>query len=411
MKFKGFDDWIEIFRGGKQIDANGVEHDGDALIDQAIATFDPQTHEPPLTVGHPKDNAPAFGWVEGLKKAVRDGKAVLLAKFKQVVPEFASAVEQGLFKKRSASFYPDGRLRHVGFLGAAPPAVKGLADLSFKDGGDCLVFEFADPWAWDTLARMFRRMREYFIEKDGVEAADQIIPAYAIEDLAEAAKQEPEGVQPGFGEPISTTQEKGENKMTFKEFFEMFKFWKQVQADPDMELPAGDSRGQVQAGGGDGSKRFSEADLEKARQEAAQAEREKVEAEFAEKARQAAREARKKEISAWCDQNLKAGKIAPAWADAGLVAFMEALDAEAPKDFAEGRKQTALEWFKGFIEDLPRVVEFSEIAGRKDDLGDGDEAKREQLISDFMEKHKVSYKAALLAVSKQHPALFGVQSR
>jgi len=58
--FKGFDDWIEIFRGGKQIDSNGREHDGDAVIDRAIATFNASNHEPPVVVGHPKDNCPCI---------------------------------------------------------------------------------------------------------------------------------------------------------------------------------------------------------------------------------------------------------------------------------------------------------------------------------------------------------------
>ena len=44
------------------------------------------------------------------------------------------------YEKRSASFYPDGRLRHVGFLGAAPPAVKGLAGIAFGQ-------EDKDRWA------------------------------------------------------------------------------------------------------------------------------------------------------------------------------------------------------------------------------------------------------------------------
>ena len=133
MKFKGFDDWIEIFRGGRQTDSQGREHDGDTVIDQALASFNVNEHEPPLTVGHPQDNSPAFGWVEGLKAIVKDGAKVLMAKFRQVAPEFENLVEQGLFKKRSASFYPDGRLRHVGFLGAAPPAVKGLQDMAFVE--------------------------------------------------------------------------------------------------------------------------------------------------------------------------------------------------------------------------------------------------------------------------------------
>ena len=59
--FKGFNDWIEIFSGGEQVDSNGVKHDGDVIIKKAIETFNTAEHEPPLVVGHPKDNAPAYG--------------------------------------------------------------------------------------------------------------------------------------------------------------------------------------------------------------------------------------------------------------------------------------------------------------------------------------------------------------
>ncbi|RLC27259.1 MAG: peptidase, partial [Deltaproteobacteria bacterium] len=167
--FKGFDDWIEIFKGGKQIDSNGHEHDGDAVILKALETFKPSYHEPPLVAGHPKDNSPAFGWVSDLKE--KDG--TLLAKFKDVVPEFSQSVEKGMFKKRSASFYNDGRLRHVGFLGGTPPAVKGLADLSFSDDDKAVTFEFGavDSWTWETVGGVFRKMRDYFIEKEGKEKA------------------------------------------------------------------------------------------------------------------------------------------------------------------------------------------------------------------------------------------------
>jgi len=138
----GFNDWIEIFKGGTQADADGRLHDGDALIDMAVSTFDPEKMEPPLVVGHPKDNAPAFGWVQGLKKAVKDGSKVLMMKAKDVVPEFAELVKANIYKKRSASFFPDGRLRHVGFLGGAIPAVKGLADMEFKEA-EAISFEFS----------------------------------------------------------------------------------------------------------------------------------------------------------------------------------------------------------------------------------------------------------------------------
>lgn len=171
--FKGFSDWIEIFRGGPVTDSAGVAHDGDALIEKALATFNAAEHEPPVVVGHPRDNAPAFGWVEGLKKEIRDGAAVLLAKVKNVVPEFADMVERGLFRKRSAAFYPDGSLRHVGFLGAAPPAVKGLEDMKFLEYADkdITLIEFEE--AIDMADKDTKTFTEADIERARAEAADK----------------------------------------------------------------------------------------------------------------------------------------------------------------------------------------------------------------------------------------------
>lgn len=137
---KGFGDWVPIFQGGYQEDSYGNVHDGDEMIEKAVMNFDSKVHEPPVVVGHPKDNMPAFGWVAALKQAVNDGKNVLMAKFKQVAPEFEDWVQKGMYKKRSASFYPNGTLRHVGFLGAVPPAVQGLPDIKFSSSTSTLEF-------------------------------------------------------------------------------------------------------------------------------------------------------------------------------------------------------------------------------------------------------------------------------
>ena len=51
-------------------------------------------------------------------------------------------------------------LRHVGFLGAAAPAVKGLKPVEFADDGGGVVFadlEFAEglsPWTLDGIGRL-----------------------------------------------------------------------------------------------------------------------------------------------------------------------------------------------------------------------------------------------------------------
>ncbi|WP_040975390.1 hypothetical protein [Necropsobacter massiliensis] len=131
---------IEIFRAGKRPDANGqmIEIKPSDLL-QAVNAYDPNLHEAPAVIGHPQHNAPAYAWV---KRLTTTGD-ILKAELAQVDPNFAEMVDTGRFKKVSASFYladsPHNPkpgflyLRHVGFLGAIPPAVKGLRNPEFSE--------------------------------------------------------------------------------------------------------------------------------------------------------------------------------------------------------------------------------------------------------------------------------------
>ena len=121
--------WIDIFAVGDYGEKGNFSQ---ADLDGIIRNYTPSVHEAPVVIGHPESDAPAFGWVESLRR-VGD---VLQAQFKQVVPAFADAVEAGLYKKRSVSLYDSAKgwsLRHVGFLGAMPPEIKGLADIKFAN--------------------------------------------------------------------------------------------------------------------------------------------------------------------------------------------------------------------------------------------------------------------------------------
>jgi len=374
--FKGFDDWIEIFKGGKQIDSQGREHDGDALIDRAVNNFNTANHEPPLVAGHPKDNSPAFGWVAGLKKVGNS----LYAKFKDVVPEFQAAVKNGRYKKRSASFYPDGRLRHVGFLGAAPPAVKGLADLSFSDD-DSTTFDFEEtsPWTWSSIAGVFRKLRDYLIEKEGIEKANELIPDWEIEEIKEAQrKAETTGTdETGFGDNINTNQ--GGKEMNFREKVKsMFStLGVDMSKVPDEAIPDSAPDGTPTS--------FTEADLEKAKKDAAESERKKADAEFAEKQRQAAKSARDREISDWAGQRVKDGKLLPAWVDSGLVAFAQNLDGDEVIQFAEGDgKKSPQQWFKDFLEGFGESAIFKELATKAaaGDTAEFAESKQQQELGE-----------------------------
>ncbi|MBF0309470.1 MAG: peptidase [Magnetococcales bacterium] len=150
---------IVIFRPGQHTDQGGATltfTEGD--LSACVAAYDPATHEAPLVVGHPQSNHPAYGWVEGL--SLEGGR--LLAHPRQVDPAFAEMVNAGRFKKVSASFYTPKSpinpkpgtlyLRHVGFLGAQPPAIKGLGDASFADGDEGVVtLIFSEPQPEDPI--------------------------------------------------------------------------------------------------------------------------------------------------------------------------------------------------------------------------------------------------------------------
>ncbi|MFC1042340.1 peptidase [Pasteurella multocida] len=126
-----------------------------AMLDDLATHYEPELSEAPIVIGHPTLTAPAYGWVK--QASVENG--TLYAHVGQVDANFAEAVNAGRYKKRSASiFLPDTPgnpkpghyyLRHVGFLGAVPPAVKSLADVNFaqSEGGNNAFVDFAfdDP--------------------------------------------------------------------------------------------------------------------------------------------------------------------------------------------------------------------------------------------------------------------------
>lgn len=136
--------WIEIFRAGDYTSQGKVKITAEQL-QSVVDRYNPDFHEAPVVVGHPQNDAPAYGWIEQI--ALRGD--TLLAKEKQVDPAFNELRVAGRFKKRSVAFYQDADgspiyLRHVGWLGAQPPAVKGLG-AAFDDKGRAFVeFEFEE---------------------------------------------------------------------------------------------------------------------------------------------------------------------------------------------------------------------------------------------------------------------------
>lgn len=133
---------LVIFKPGCHLSMNGSQFCFSAsdLVTTAKA-YNAKLSQAPLVLGHPEHDAPAHGWVTALYS---DGET-LKADIESLSPEMVSHITSGRYRKRSPSFYPPGHqanpvpgvyyLKHVGFLGAAAPAVKGMPDprLAFSE--------------------------------------------------------------------------------------------------------------------------------------------------------------------------------------------------------------------------------------------------------------------------------------
>jgi len=383
---------IESLRPGRFTAMNGASVEFTEADLAAMADgYDPGLSRAPIVAGHPKHNDPAYGWIDGLRW---DPKRQRLDSIPgDVDPAFAEQVRAKRYRHVSLSVYlPDSPAnpkpgiyypRHLGFLGAQPPAVKGLAEASLGDGEEGVI-ELAAPvdlggWADTTIAGLFRRLREWLIGSAGQDKADQVLPAYEIESLQEAAIRErmkplEEPLHPMFAEPANSPASTTESTMT--------------QATDKIA-------------------EFAEREAELTRQQQA------LQARQAEIAAKEAAIA-KRECADFAESLIQAGKLLPR-DKKGLVEFMAALPKDATLEFGEGdarQKTTGADWLKKFLQGLPKQVDFGEVAG-----GMGDEAgsvsfaapdgytvdaARLDLHNKALayQQHKCDYAEAIAAVSK-----------
>ncbi len=131
--------WLEVFRAG-DYGERGLWTAEE--LDRLAAAYNPRLQPAPVVVGHPAADAPAYGWVRALRRVGQS----LWAQLEKIDPAFEDLLRRGRFRQRSVALYrrfpPTGGpyLRHLGFLGASAPAVKGLAPVRFADTS-ALTFE------------------------------------------------------------------------------------------------------------------------------------------------------------------------------------------------------------------------------------------------------------------------------
>ena len=201
--------WLDAFRAGNY-DRKGEYSIADLAA--LCANYDPAKHEAPIVIGHPKLDGPAFGWV----KAARMNGDVLQLQAGEVDPTFEAEVKAGKFKKRSIAFetLPDGslkkplELRHIGFLGAVPPHVKGLRDAHFSDASFDEI-EFSDSSEGEDMNEeqvkktIADSIKEFFAQFAGPKTAATITQA----DIEAATKAATERIEARFADDLKKERE------------------------------------------------------------------------------------------------------------------------------------------------------------------------------------------------------------
>ena len=333
---------LHLFRPGKHTAASGVAFDfTEAQLQATADAYDPAKHEAPIVVGHPRQDGPAYGWVKSLAFS-EDG---LRAEPHQVDAAFAELVSAGRFKKISASFYSPNAptnpvpgvfyLRHVGFLGAQPPAVKGLKAAEFADA-EAGVIEFSgcDFGGEDdrTNAGLWRNLRDWFIEQFGKDKADNVLPDYSVSQLQSAAAQEAKEVSADIPSYLENTEGEVMNAQEIAAREEALNAKAEEQARKEKELNDRDAA-------------FSERAARIAAEDAA-----------------ASAIAAKAKFTAFAADLVSAGRLLPAHKE-GMVAFMCGIAPEQVIEFGEGESKVSVHgiaWLCDYLNAQPKLVEFGE---------------------------------------------------
>jgi len=396
-----FADWIDIFKAGRRTDSAGVTRDFSESDLDAIVANHSAADAAPAVVGHPKTNDPAFGWTAALRR-VGDR---LQAKFDKVAPEFSAAVAAGHYAKRSVRIAPDNkggwRLLHVGWLGAAPPAVDGLAALNYSAPADAIDFEVADFRKSALGALLSRLMEEKSVSTADLADAAGISESTVSQILRGEIDNPPEERIKGFASALGVSVETIKETLSnpdfampdsftpnaLARFFRRFREWTldrfsldvadRLIPQSDIDALAEQSRTlaaeAIEQPDSSGLPSFSRhipkpgdtpvtdtAEIQE-RLNAAETERDQLRQQNAEFALATRRSAAQQVIN----QAIDDCRLSPAQA-AGMADFMANLNAEAEMDFSQGDgrapvRKTPADFFASFVAQLPVQPELQKL--------------------------------------------------
>jgi hypothetical protein len=361
------DSVIEIFRTGRHtaIDGRALSF-GERDLDTIATGYDPSVHEAPAVIGHPELDAPAYGWV---KSVARKGDR-LTASFGELDPQFADQLKAGRYKKISAAFYePDAPsnpapgqwyLRHVGFLGAQPPSVKGLRQAQFAEDEGYVAFA----------------------QGNGV---TRFLPASVVNLIRRTVREEISGVIEPTTPAAAFSEEEDMTVQTAAQREADLVSREQALKTKETELTARET--------GVKTKEAAFSESEKARLKTAD--------------------------TAFLAELEKNGQSLPAWRPT-LMAFMERMHGGAGIAFGEGDDKAEMPMVEAFHEllgRLPKAVEFAEIARAPADRAqlkgvapmiippgmkvDAEELALRDRIVAYAEENKIDFAEAAIRIGSQ----------
>ncbi|MBP1862151.1 phage protease [Rhizobium herbae] len=353
---------IEVFRTGTFTPMEGPAISYSAADLKAVAdAYDEATAPAPIVVGHPTTDAPAFGWAKSFDFDAATG--ILHATVGEIAPAFSEAVKAGHYKKVSLQFHrPEGVAnpvpgtwypKHIGFLGGMAPAVTGLKNVAFSgDATDSVTFSASfGERGFEQTSSLLRMLREFLIEKFGMEDADKALPSYQLEWLNDATISNPPA-RPAFSTPAPAPTK--ENDLT-------------LQTDPAFAAREADFT-------------TREANLKEREQKIAHADN-----------------------VSFAETLVTEGKIIPASKDK-IVAFLDAVPIETSVSFAAGEAAVPLaQAFRTILSEQPKVISF----GRTELPAPGSEAGSASFASDGkpVDAEQLDIHARAIAHQLQHPGM------
>lgn len=369
--------WCEIFTTGVHTDSKGRKKNWTRTdLEKIKENFEKVNPDVPICCGHPQSNSPAYGWWDSLKIVDDAVKNIsrLFVSYKDVQPEFEEAVKKGLFKTRSLSLTEDLVPRHIAFLGAQAPAIKGMEQFCFEaETENDIIIDFSEE---------NNETPDYNTDKGG-RWSNRGVPPFVnkanVNDNTESEQSEPNGEEGASSPSDKEIHDTGNpSRQTIQPHVKKgnsVESSKKIGGSTNMPpaVPTNKKEGEQMT-----------VELEKqlaAKDEELAAMRKELE--------ETRQDALKKEFEEFCDNAITEGHILPSQRNAALDILFACSDTAI--NFSDGSSKGAIEVFKDFVKSLSQM-DFQEI-------GDPEKVESKKSI-DFSDATEV--KENIQAIQKEY---------